>query len=157
MGKKKTWKEKLHDSKDLPRIVKLEGKMAEKWGEGTMVIPAPIEVDELMKKVKKGKLTTIKLIRNSLARKHGTTIACPMTTGIFASIAAKAAEEEKEQGKKRITPWWRTLKENGVLNPKYPGFPQLQIALLEAEGFKVIPKGKKNFAVVDYQKYLIEP
>jgi NAD(P)H-nitrite reductase large subunit len=157
MGKKKTWKEKLHDSKDLPKIVKLEGKMAEKWGEGTMVIPAPIEVDELMKKVKKGKLTTIKLIRNSLARKHGTTIACPMTTGIFASIAAKAAEEEKEQGKKRITPWWRTLKENGVLNPKYPGFPQLQIALLEAEGFKVIPKGKKNFAVVDYQKYLIEP
>ncbi len=30
MKTKKTWKEKLHDSKDLPKVVKLTGKQAEK-------------------------------------------------------------------------------------------------------------------------------
>ncbi len=153
MSKKKTWLEKLHDSKDLPKIVELEGKLAKKFGEGTMVVPAPIEVDEIMRKVRKGKLLTINRIREILAEKHGTTTACPITSGIFAWIAAHAAEEAKEQGKKRITPWWRTLKGKGELNPKYPGGIEKQMELLEAEGFKIMPKGKK-FVVADYEKYL---
>ena len=153
MGKK-TWREKLHDSKDLPKIVELEGKMREKFGKGTMVIPAPLEVDEIMRKVKKGKLITINGIREALAKKHGTTTACPITTGIFAWIAAHAAEDERAEGKKRITPWWRTLKGKGELNPKYPGGIEKQMELLEAEGFRVIPKGKKKFVVADYEKYL---
>ena len=44
-----------------------------------------------------------------------------MVAGIHASIAARAADELEEQGKKRITPYWRTLKSGGELNPKYPG------------------------------------
>ena len=156
MSKRKTWKEKLHDSKDLPKVVKLTGKQAEKWGEGTMAIPSPLEVDEIMKKVPKGKLITINIIRQKIAEKHGVTIGCPITTGIFAWIAAHAAEEEKAEGKKRITPWWRTLKEGGVLNPKYPGGVQKQMELLEAEGHTVVPKGKKNFKVLDYEKRLVK-
>ncbi|MEM2999158.1 MAG: hypothetical protein QXV09_00525 [Candidatus Bathyarchaeia archaeon] len=58
-----------------------------------MVIPAPIEVDELMRKVPVGKLVTINEIRAALARKHGAIIGCPLTTGIFAWVAAHAAEE----------------------------------------------------------------
>ena len=54
-----------------------------------MVIPAPIEVDEIMRGVRKGKLTTIDQIREKLAEKHRVTIACPLTTGIFAWIAAE--------------------------------------------------------------------
>ena len=145
MSKRKTWKEKLHDSKDLPKVVKLTGKQAEKWGEGTMAIPSPLEVDEIMKKVPKGKLITINIIRQKIAEKHCATIGCPITTGIFAWIAAHAAEETKAEGKKRITPWWRTLKEGGVLNPKDPGGIQKQMELLEAEGHTIVPKGKKNF------------
>ncbi len=155
MSKRKTWKEKLHDSKDLPKVVELTGKQAEKWGEGTMAIPSPLEVDEIMRKVPKGKLITINIIRQKIAEKHGATIGCPVTTGIFAWIAAHAAEEAKAEGKKRITPWWRTLKEGGVLNPKYPGGVQKQMELLEAEGHTVVPKGKKNFKVLDYEKKLV--
>jgi hypothetical protein len=44
-----------------------------------------------------------------------------MTTGIFAWIAANAAEEQKRKGEKEITPYWRTLKSGGVINEKYPG------------------------------------
>ena len=95
--------------------------MSARWGRGTVVIPAPFEVDALMKRVPRGKLTTINEIRAALARKHRATIGCPITTGIFAWIAANAAAEAAAAGQKAITPYWRTLKAGGQLNEKYPG------------------------------------
>jgi len=107
-----------------------------------------------MKKVSEGKLITINQIRASLAKKHGATIGCPITTGIFASIAAHAAEEASTEGEKNITPYWRTLKEGGVINEKYPGGVEAQKKLREKEGHKVIQKGKK-YVVANFEKYLV--
>ena len=143
------------DSKDLPRVEKISGKLSKRWGEGTVVIPAPIEVDEIMRMVPRGKLITINQIREILARKHGATIGCPITTGIFAMISAHAAEEAREAGEKDITPYWRTLKTGGVLNPKYPGGIERQKQLLLKEGHKIIAKGKK-YVVAEYEKKLVE-
>ena len=153
MAKRKTWCEKLQDSKDLPRVEKITERMSKKWGTGTVVIPAPIEVDGLMKKVPEGKLTTINRILEALAKKHEATIGCPITTGIFASIAAHAAGEQIQKGQKNITPYWRTLKVGGVINEKYPGGTEEQKKLLTEEGHKVVHKGKKC-VVVDYEKSL---
>lgn len=151
--KQKDWVQKLKDSKNLPKKVKLIGKAAKKWGKGTMIIPAPIEVDQIMEKVPQGKLITINEIRQALAKKHKTNLTCPLTSGIFANIAARAAEQERVEGKKSITPYWRTLKSGGILNEKYPGGVENQKKLLKKEGHKVIQKGKK-LAVVDYEKAL---
>jgi hypothetical protein len=63
-----------------------------------------------MKSIQKGKLVTINEIRGVLARKHGTSTACPITTGIFAWMAAHAAVEAQSEGKSRYTAYWRTLK-----------------------------------------------
>jgi alkylated DNA nucleotide flippase Atl1 len=153
LAKKKTWCEKLQDSKDLPRVERITEGMSKKWGTGTVVIPAPVEVDELMRKVPEGKLTTINHIREALAKKHEATIGCPITTGIFASIAAHAADEQKQKGQESITPYWRTLKVGGVINEKYPGGTEEQKKLLEKEGHNVVRKGKK-YVVVDYEKSL---
>jgi alkylated DNA nucleotide flippase Atl1 len=154
---KKTWQEKLNDDKDLPRIEEITGNMSQRWGTGTFVIPAPREVNEIMRQVPKGKLTTINEIRKTLAKKHGTSIACPITTGIFAWVSANAAEEAYASGTKDITPWWRTLKTGGELNPKYPGGTAEQEARLKAEGHTIIPgKGKKPPVVKDYEKKLVE-
>jgi len=106
--KRKSWQEKLSDSKGLPKVEKVTPKMAGRWGTkigDTLVIPAPIEVDKIMKKVPKGKLVTINKIREKLAQNHGATIGCPITTGIFAHIAAEAAEEAAAEGKNDITPY----------------------------------------------------
>ena len=116
--KKPTWQEKLYDSKGYPKVEEIKGGMSRKWGSGTVVIPSPIEVDQLMRRVPKGKLTTINEIRQALATKHNATIGCPMTTGIFAWIAANAAEEQKLIGVTDITPYWRTLKVKGLINDK---------------------------------------
>jgi len=153
--RKKSWVEKLADNKDLPKVEKITDKMSKRWGTGTVVIPAPMEVNEMMRRVPDGKLVTINEIRAALAKKHKATIGCPLTTGIFASISAKAAEEQRQEGKHDITPYWRTLKTGGVINPKYPGGVERQKRLLEKEGHKVVQKGRK-YVVVDYEKSLIK-
>jgi len=153
MPKRKSWSEKLRDSKDLPRVEKITDKMSKRWGTGTVVIPAPMEVNEMMRRVPERKLITINEIRAALAKKHEATIGCPMTAGIFAWIAANAAEEQREKGEKGITPYWRTLKTGGVINPKYPGGVEAQKNLLEKEGHQVVQKGKK-YVVVDFEKSL---
>jgi len=153
-AKKRSWQEKLADSKDLPKVAKIDCNLSKRWGEGTFVIPAPIEVDEIMRRVPRGKVTTIDAIRKELARKHGATIACPITTGIFAWIAAHAAEEAAAEGKKRITPYWRTLKTGGEINPKYPGGVASIAKLLRAEGHSIVQKRKRWF-VADADKKLV--
>jgi len=154
-NKKKTWCEKLNESKGLPKVEKITQKMSKRWGKGTVVIPAPVEVDEIMRKIPKGKVTTINEIRAALAKKHNATIGCPITIGIFAWIAANAAEEQKQNGNEDITPYWRTLKTGGVLNEKYPGGVSVQKDFLEQEGHEVVQKGKK-YAVLDYEKSLAD-
>jgi len=154
---RKSWREKLADSKDLPRVVEITGKMSTRWGTGSICIPAPIEVDEIMKKVPEGKLIIVNQIREIVARKHGATIGCPLTTGIFIGIAARAAEEAATEGKKDITPYWRTLKSKGELNEKFPGGVDAQAAQLKEEGHTIEPgKGKQPPKVKDFEKALVE-
>ena len=147
MRQRKTWREKLADSKGLPKVGPVSASMSKRWGGGTMVIPAPVEVDALMKQVSRGRLITVNELREALAKKHGADFTCPMTTGIFAWIAAHAAEEAAADGIKRITPYWRTLKTGGELNPKYPGGVQSLKKLLRAEGHRIVEKGSRSFVV----------
>lgn len=154
---RKSWQEKLADSKGLPVVQEITDNMSKRWGTGTVVIPAPKAVDEIMKQVPEGKLITINEIRASLARKHGATIGCPITTGIFAWVAAHAAEEARAEGKHDITPYWRTLKSNGELNPKYPGGLEMQPIWLKDEGHIIeTGRGKKPPRVKDFEKYLVQ-
>jgi len=153
MKKKKSWREKLADDKGLPKVGKVTGKMSQRWGTGPMVIPAPREVDALMRQVPKGRLVTINELRAALAKQHGVDFACPLTTGIFSWIAAHAAAEAEAEGAKRVTPYWRTLKTGGQVNPKYPGGATALTKRLRAEGHKVVSKGKRVL-VADYEKKL---
>jgi hypothetical protein len=152
---RKSWQEKLNDAKGCPKVVPITDKMSQRWGSGTVVIPAPLEVDGYMRSVPEGKLTTINQIREALAKKHGADIGCPITTGIFAWVAANAADEKAFGGEKDITPYWRTLREGGALNPKYPGGIEEQSARLQAEGHVIeMGRGGKTAKVKDFAKKL---
>jgi alkylated DNA nucleotide flippase Atl1 len=155
MVTKKSWIEKLDDSKGLPKVEEITERMSKRWGTGTVVIPAPREVEALMKQVPPGKLTTINEIREALAKKHNATIGCPITTGIFAWIAAHAAEELKQKGERDTTPYWRTLRSGGMLNEKYPGGVEAQKRLLEGECHRVVLK-RRSFVVEDYENSLVK-
>jgi len=139
-----SWSQKLAKTNGLPKKVKIKGKK-------TMVVPSPKDIDSMMKKVKKGKVITINSITKALSKKYKTDTCCPLTTGIFAWIAANASNEQKEQGKKTITPFWRTIKSDGSLNSKYPGGESYQARMLATEGHKISKKGKKQ-VVLDFEK-----
>jgi alkylated DNA nucleotide flippase Atl1 len=153
MKMKKSWREKLADNKGLPRVGKVTGKMSKRWGTGKFVIPAPLEVDALMKQVPKGRVVTINELRAALAARHKVNFACPITTGIFSWIAAHAAAEAETEGARRITPFWRTLKTGGEVNPKYPGGVEGIAKRLHAEGHKIVAKGRRKL-VADYKNKL---
>ncbi len=133
----KSWAEKMDAKGDLPKVVPKDGK--------TMAVPSPRQVEALMRQVRKGRVTSIGRLREQLAAEAGAATACPMTTGIFAWMAAHAAEEAWEQGARNVTPWWRTLKTGGELNFKYPGGPDRQREMLEDEGHTVVLRGSRWF------------
>ena len=149
---KKSFNEKLRDSKDMPKVVELtDPQAALRYGGTKMLIAPPIAYDEIMKSVPSGKVTTSDHIRKHLAKKNGADYTCQLTAGIFINIAAKASEERGTDE----TPYWRTLKKDGSLNEKYPGGTDNQKHLLEAEGHTIIQKGKKYY-VKDFMDKLFE-
>jgi len=159
---RKTWCEKLEDKASLHKVLTLEKrfpcynavhKMGAEAGDEVVLVNAS-EVVDIMKQVPEGKLTTIVQICMKLARQHNAKGCCSLTTGIFIMTAANAVEEARQEGKSMDIPYWRTLKADGYLNPKYPGGQEAHKKLLEQEGYKVVQKGKK-YMVQDFQKYLI--
>ncbi len=150
---KKDFNAMLKDGKDMPKIVEItDEKSIEKYGGRRMYFAPPLDYDEVMRRIPEGKLITVGAIREYFAKKNGADFTDPITAGIFCSIAAWASFQRTEDK----TPYWRTLKANGELNPKYPGGVEAQRKLLEAEGHTVIEKGRTNIRlyVKDYEKFL---
>ena len=152
---RKSWREKLEKTEGLPKIVAIPKKMEKRLGKGKLLVPKPLDVDALIRKVKRGKIVTQEQIRKKLARDFKVNVTCPITTGIFVRIAAEAAEEDLKNGKKQITPYWRVIKGDGGLNEKFPGNMKIQTKRLKEEGHRIQPgKGKKPPQVKDFERYL---
>ena len=152
---KKDFNAMLRDSRDMPKIIEItDEKSIEKYGGSRMYLAPPCDYDAVMKRVPKGRLITVGAIRAYFAKQNNADFTDPITAGIFCSIAAWASFQRTED----ITPYWRTLKNNGELNPKYPGGIEEQKKLLEAEGYTVIKKGRTNirYYVKDYENFLFE-
>ena len=152
---KKDFNAMLNDSKDMPKVqIITDEKSIEKYGGDRMYFAPPIAYDEVMKKIPYGKLITVGEIRDYFARKSGADFTEPITAGIFVSIAAWASYQRNTDE----TPYWRTLKANGELNPKYPGGVEAQKKFLESEVHTIIQKGRTNirYYVKDYEKYLYD-
>ena len=117
-----------------------------------MYFAPPLDYDRVMKRVPYGRGTTVGEIREYFAKQNGADFTEPITAGVFVSIAAWASAQRGADE----TPYWRTLRTGGELNPKYPGGVEEQKEMLEAEGHTVIQKGRTNirYYVKDYEKAL---
>jgi alkylated DNA nucleotide flippase Atl1 len=142
---RKTARQKLdavHPSHGRP--FRIPRAMQKSLGRGTMIVPRPRDVEAVMRRVPRGRLITLTQIRARLARAAGVDECCPLTTGIFARLAAEAAQDDAAAGKSRITAWWRTIRDNGKLVDKFPGGGKLQAARLRREGIRTVPgRGKQ--------------
>jgi alkylated DNA nucleotide flippase Atl1 len=135
------------------KIVTIPLRMQKQYGKGTMLIPRALDMEELIRNTPKGKLITHDQIRQRLASCSGAQVTCPMTTGIFLRLIAEAAEEERKQGKAH-TPYWRVIKGDGLLNPKFPGGIAGQAKLLKAEGHTVHVIKKDKARVENFESKL---
>jgi hypothetical protein len=137
---RKSWRQKLEDSKDLPKVVDIPANMQPQLGHGRLLIPSPRMVDAAIRTVPRGSTRTAPELRADLARQNKADSTCPLVTGIFCNIAAHAAEEASAAGEPgEKTPWWRILSKDGKPNPKFPGAPDEQIRRLRAEGVELTP------------------
>ena len=154
----KSWREKLgNPPKGLPKVVSGSSKWEKRFGGKNVLIATPLLVDELIRKIVRGKLVTIRQIRERLARDFQADSTCPLTTGIFIRIVSEVAEEDLRMGKREITPYWRVVRDDGGLNDKYPGGVEAQASHLSEEGHQIEPsKGKKLPKVKDFEKALVE-
>ena len=153
----RTWRGKLEsDHPNHGKIVPVPPRMQRRFGKGRMLIPRPLDVEAAMRRARKGRLITQSQIRQIVAEAAGADCACPLTTGIFVRIVAEAAEEDRRAGKRRVTPYWRTIRGDGKLNEKFPGGASAQAAKLRREGIIVAPgKGKQPPRVPAFEKRLV--
>ena len=151
---KKDFNAMLHKDAGMPKIQILTDEASiQKYGGSRMYFAPPLAYDRIMKTIPYGKVITVGEMRDHLARVNGADFTDPITAGIFVSIAAWASFQRTGNE----TPYWRTLKAGGELNPKYPGGVEAQKEKLEAEGHTIIQKGRKNirFYVKDYEKVMV--
>jgi hypothetical protein len=71
---RKSWQEKLHENHGLPCVEPMPPKMVRTLGSGSICVPSPIEVDEIMRVVPRGRLITVNHIRAVMATRHGATV-----------------------------------------------------------------------------------
>lgn len=150
---KKDFNAMLRDGKDMPKIQIITDEASiKKYGGNRMYFAPPMDYDRVMRRVPFGKVITVGEIRAYFAAQNGADFTEPITAGVFVSIAAWASHQRSEDK----TPYWRTLRAGGELNPKYPGGVEEQKEMLEAEGHTVIQKGRTNikYYVKDYEKTL---
>ena len=151
---KKDFNAMLHKDAGMPKMQIITDEASiQKYGGNRMYFAPPLAYDCIMKTIPYGKVVTVGEIRAYLARTNGADFTDPITAGIFVSIAAWASFQRTGDE----TPYWRTLKAGGELNPKYPGGIEAQKEKLEAEGHTIIQKGRKNirFYVKDYEKVMV--
>lgn len=151
---KKDFNAMLHKDAGMPKMQIITDEASiQKYGGNRMYFAPPLAYDCIMKTIPYGKVVTVGEIRAYLARTNGADFTDPITAGIFVSIAAWASFQRTGNE----TPYWRTLKAGGELNPKYPGGIEAQKEKLEAEGHTIIQKGRKNirFYVKDYEKVMV--
>lgn len=154
---RKSWREKLENPvPGLPKVCEVPDKWVKMMGGRQILVPTPRMVDDLVRTVPKRKLITVGQIRRRLAEPFGADSTCPMTTGIFLRIISEAAEEDRRSDKKTITPYWRVVKDDGSLNPKFPGGVEGHTDKLLAEGHEIVAgKGKKPPKVADFEKSVV--
>lgn len=84
-----SWRAKLERPQE-PRLVAIPAKMS-RFGAGMMLIPTAKLVDELIRKIPKGKLATVSELRGKLAADFKADVTCPLTTGYLCAHCGRSS------------------------------------------------------------------
>jgi len=124
----------------MDKIQKIPAGLEKYLGIGDMVLPSEETLRNELAKLPKGKLTTIPMLRESIANQLGVTTACPKTS----LKMLRGMISEKNSGA------FKVLNGKGEL---IASDLELQVQLLKEEGFD-IDNSKSKPKVVNFQEHL---
>lgn len=104
------WRKRFRDKKE-PKVVVLETDFAGARAGTKLFIATPGIVANYVARIPRGETRTIERLRNELARAHGATSTCPVSTAIFLRIVCEAAWDDLNDGKSsdEVVPFWRAV------------------------------------------------
>jgi alkylated DNA nucleotide flippase Atl1 len=124
----------------MDKIQKIPAGLEKYLGIGDMVLPSEETLRNELSKISEGKLTTIPMLRESIANQLGVTTACPKTS----LKMLRNMMEEKSSGA------YKVLNGKGEL---VASDLELQVQLLKEEGFD-IDNSKSKPKVVNFKEHL---
>jgi hypothetical protein len=104
------WRKRFRDKKE-PKVVVLEIDFAGVRAGTKLFIATPGIVANYVARIPHGETRTIERLRNELARAHGATATCPVSTAIFLRVVCEAAWDDLNDGKSsdEVVPFWRAV------------------------------------------------
>jgi alkylated DNA nucleotide flippase Atl1 len=106
---------------------------------GRMLKPSVKTIAAMLAHIPSGQVMTTDSLRRTLADQFGVEVTCPYDT----KMALLAISHDPILNASGLNvPFWRVVKANGELIPKFAGGLEVQVALLRAEGFTVNVDGK---------------
>ncbi len=136
-GSMKTGKQHFDDTN-------LRGEVKKQTPRGLMYISSPREILEIIKTIPKGQVITVKQIADTITKKKKVDYTCALTSGIFVSIIANYVEQENIKD----VPYWRVVRDKGILYDHYFRLPSDQAKKLASEGWTILKKGSKQIPYI---------
>lgn len=131
------------DGAPLPHVEELAVAKGPLHPAGRMLVPSPLEIQEVACRVPAGRVLRLSDLRAHLAIKFRADYTCAMTTGIFLRIVAEAALEERGKAGPAV-PYWRVVRDDGEMIDKLPGGVEAHAAKLEADGVDIFRMGSRR-------------
>lgn len=131
----KSWQEKF-ESAPAPTVSVLTAPTAGLRSGQKLFIASPELIDQELRKIRRGRLKTVKELRARMAKEHGADGTCPLTTGIFLRIVAERGLEKVKEGGSvsRIAPFWRVVEPGSGLSLRLSCGPDFIRELRREEG-----------------------
>ncbi len=129
-----------------PKVKVLETNFADMKAGQRMVVPTPDLIRNVIEGVPQGQQLSLPALRNLLASRAGTEVACPVTTSLFLRKLVEAEwsklqtlpAEERDASLKSLLPFWRAIHPKMPLYKKLdPAIQSFVLAQRESEGISI--------------------
>lgn len=142
----RTWTQKHNEHRHPASVQVLDKPYAGRPAGTTMLVATPRDITAYLRSIPRGEARTMEQLRESLASQYDAEMVCPMTTGIFARIAAEFAWEQLEAGTplEAVAPFWRLIEPSAPLAKRLRCGNEFVRGLREAEGIADRPKRRAS-------------
>ncbi len=123
-----------------------------RYGGKHMLLPTIKMIEAKLAQLKIGEVITLSQLGAWLAADtRSAKFTCPITLWHLVRKTALRAEKSNLNAQ-QPTPWWRIIKDGGLLLRNFPGGKERQALLLEMEGHTIAHKIGKDWAVTDFDQ-----